>query len=275
MRTFNINVKKYSSEKIKLGDLLHQITKFDIKLVQDAAAKGAVWHQQAGKGKILRLRSINALIDPADIITFYYDQKILSFPELSQAECLFENEHYGIWHKPAGIMPQGTQYSDHTSLLRYIEKRKKKDVYLIHRLDRETEGLMILGYSSMAAGKLSELFQKNKITKTYLAIVKGDLPVGESGEINESLDDKKALTFYRVLSNKEGQSLLELVIATGRFHQIRRHLEFKGYPVMGDPKYGKGNKNRDGLKLMAKAISFQDPWSKQKVEFSLDKSLII
>ncbi len=275
MRTYNINVSKYFTTKTKLGEVLQKSTSLSLEVLSDAAAKGAVWFQKAGKGKILRQRSTDVLVAPEDKVTLYYDPRVLSFPELTEAKCLYETPHYGIWLKQAGVLPQGTQVSDHTSLLRFVEIEKKKEAYLVHRLDRETEGLMIIGYSSEGAGKLSDLFQRNKITKTYQAIVKGEMERGHRQTITDSLDGKEAITHFEVLANGKGCSLLLIKIDTGRLHQIRRHLDIIGYPVMGDPKYGKGNKNREGLKLLAKSLNFIDPWTRQFVEMSVETDLSI
>lgn len=275
MKTFSFKVSKYSPGKVKLGEILHTVTKLAFTELAEAAAKGAVWYQKQSRGKILRLRSLHIEVDPNDTVSFYYDKKILSLPELKEAECVAENLNYGVWLKNAGVMPQGTQAGDHTALLRFVENKKKKDVYLVHRLDRETEGLMVIAYNSQAAGMLSELFLKNKITKTYQAVVKGELQKGSKQTINYSLDGKEAITHYEVLDSGEGKSLLKLRIDTGRLHQIRRHLEFIGFPVMGDPKYGKGNKNREGLKLLAKSLSFIDPWTKKTMDYELEQNLSI
>jgi tRNA pseudouridine32 synthase / 23S rRNA pseudouridine746 synthase len=273
MRTFNILVSKYFKEKVKLSEVLLKATSLGHEVLADAAAKGAVWHQKNGKGKILKIRTTSIIVAPEDKINFYYDPRILTLPMLVSVECLYEAAQYGIWLKPAGVLPQGTQSSDHTSLLRYVEKQKKKDVFLIHRLDRETEGLMIIGYTSEAAAKLGNLFLHNKIKKTYQAVVKGELETGYKSTINDSLDGKDAITHFEVLGNQNGKSLLSINIDTGRLHQIRRHLEIIGYPVMGDPKYGKGNKNREGLKLLAKALNFIDPWTLKAVSVSLGHDL--
>lgn len=273
MRTFNVNVSKYFTEKAKLGEVLQKATNLGIDVLSDAAAKGALWHQKMGKGKILKARDMRLIVNPADKLTLYYDPRILSYPELKEAKCLHETEYYGIWLKEAGVLPQGTQTGDHTSLLRYVEKVKKKEVYLVHRLDRETSGLMIIGYASEAAGKLGDLFQKNYVTKTYQAIVRGEIEKGLTRTINDSLDGKEAITHFESLGNSNNMSLLSVRIDTGRLHQIRRHLEAIDHPVMGDPKYGRGNKNRDGLKLLAKSLSFKDPWSLEIVKVELDQSL--
>ena len=132
---------------------------------------------------------------------------------------------------------------------------------------------MIIGYASEAAGKLGDLFQKNYVTKTYQAIVRGEIEKGLTRTINDSLDGKEAITHFESLGNSNNMSLLSVRIDTGRLHQIRRHLEAIDHPVMGDPKYGRGNKNRDGLKLLAKSLSFKDPWSLEIVKVELDQSL--
>jgi tRNA pseudouridine32 synthase / 23S rRNA pseudouridine746 synthase len=273
MKTYQFLVSKYSPQKISLGEVLVQASGLKNDLITEAASKGAVWLQKNSRGKILRERSAAKMLDPSDKITFYYDLRVLKLPELQASQCLYETSNFGIWLKAAGVMPQGTQTGDHTSLLRYVEKVKKKEVFLIHRLDRETEGVMMVGYSSQAAARLSKLFQDNKVHKTYQAIVLGEMPIHSQGTINSALDDKEAISHYKVLALESGQSLLEVTIDTGRFHQIRRHLDGIGHPVMGDPKYGRGNKNRAGLKLLAKSLNFVDPWSGQDLTLSLDYDL--
>ena len=275
MRTFHILVSKHFTIKTKLGEVLQKSTSMNLDVLADAASKGAVWLQKGGKGKILRARSLDLQVSPEDKLVMYYDPRILIFPELSDAKCLVETLHYGIWLKPAGVLPQGTQVSDHTSLLRYVEKFKQKEAYLIHRIDRETEGLMIIGYTVEGAAKLSDLFQKNKVYKTYQAIVKGEIEKGHKQTVNEPLDGKVAITHFEAIANGNGCSLLLVKIETGRLHQIRRHLEFIGSPIMGDPKYGRGNKNKDGLKLLAKSLSFMDPWTKKSVEIAVTMDLIL
>ncbi|HLT22061.1 MAG TPA: hypothetical protein VKZ84_01395, partial [Bacteriovoracaceae bacterium] len=79
--------------------------------------------------------------------------------------------------------------------------------------------------------------------------------------------------FYKRLEVSEGHSLVEVEIKTGRLHQIRKHFEMIGHPVLGDPKYGKGNKNKDGLKLQAYALEFRDPFDRQKKSFQAPSNL--
>jgi len=273
MRTFKFKVDKFSTQKEKLITVLSLATKLESDKLKDAIIKGAVWLQVKGQGKIERIYSPEALVFPNDLLTLNYDSKILSLPTLENAECLYETQHYGVWFKEAGTMPQGTQAGDHTSLLRLIENNKKKVIYLIHRIDRETAGPMIFGYSKEGAQKLSDLFQKNQIRKTYEAVVLGLIPVGTKQTIDQSIDGKRAITHFECVGSQGNHSLLKVDIETGRLHQIRRHLEYIGYPVMGDPKYGKNNKNRAGLQLLAKSLHFNDPWTKKPIDVVVNQCL--
>lgn len=275
MKVFKGKVSKHFSRRCTLGDAALKLSSLTIDQLAEAVEKGAVWIQRKGKGKILRIRLLKESVDPEDEIQIFFDPKVLSIPEVKDVKLVYEDENYGIWIKPAGVVPQGSQSGDHASLLRYVEKIKGKEVYLVHRLDRETDGLMMIAYHSKAAALLSDLFQKNQIKKTYEAIVLGELERGLIQTISASLDDKEAITHFEVLKNNNGRSLLRVSIETGRLHQIRRHLDFIGHPVMGDPKYGKGNKNRQGLQLKAVELSFMDPWKKRPQRFEHTDHLTI
>ena len=269
MKIYKSEVKKLFSRPTTLGDFLLKLTPLSPAQLDEIALKGGVWIQRRGKGKILRIRILKENIVPEDVIQLFHDPRVLKLPEVSHLDVVYEDENYGVWIKPVGVVPQGSQSSDHASVLRYVEKIKNKEVYLVHRLDRETLGLMIVAYHSKAAGLLSDLFAKNQIQKEYQAIVLGEMVSGHKETIKASLDDKVAITHIEVMSSNHGQSFLKIRIETGRLHQIRRHLDFIGHPVMGDPKYGKGNKNREGLKLVATSLSFMDPWLKKIQKFQV------
>lgn len=275
MKIFNTKVGKHFSQRTTLGEVLLKISKLTEPQLTEAAAKGAVWIQRNGKGKILRSRSLKDQVSPDDIVQLFYDPRVLSIPEVKHLDCIYEDANYGVWIKPAGLVPQGSQTGDHASVLRYVELYRKKEVFLVHRLDRETTGIMLVAYHSKAAGLLSELFLKNKIKKEYEAVVLGEMKIGTADTIKASLDDKEAVTHYSVIDSKDQKSLLSVTIDTGRLHQIRRHLDHIGHPIMGDPKYGRGNKNKDGLKLIAKSLTFEDPFTKNLQHFKLPQNLSI
>jgi tRNA pseudouridine32 synthase/23S rRNA pseudouridine746 synthase len=131
---------------------------------------------------------------------------------------------------------------------------------------------MLLAHSKDAAAKLSHLFHGNRIIKTYLVEVLGNLGKNRrQGTIDLPLDGKPSVTEFEVKSYSPdtNTSTVEVIIRTGRLHQIRRHFDMLGFPVIGDPKYGTGNKNAEGMKLSAASLRFRCPFLEREVSFSL------
>jgi tRNA pseudouridine32 synthase/23S rRNA pseudouridine746 synthase len=131
---------------------------------------------------------------------------------------------------------------------------------------------MLIAHNPKAAAAISALFGRNSIVKKYHAEALGLLGhPGESGTIELPLDGKDAVTEYRIISHDHemNTSAAEIVIRTGRLHQIRRHFDMIGHPVMGDPRYGKGNKNREGMKLTAVSLEFICPVTRERVCFTI------
>lgn len=260
MRVYNF---KSQTAGERLGEALARVSRLPQETVSSLLACGAVQLRFRGKGAWTRVRDERVKLHPQDDVKASHDGRVLALPAFTEVICVAQNKHYGVYVKPAGVMAQGTDAGDHCSLLYAIE-RSGKEAFPVHRLDRETEGLMVIAYHSKAAGLLSQLFQEHRVQKTYLAIVAGEtsyLGVGTEGEFNDPLDGKPAKTCYKVLRELEGgRILVELRPVTGRLHQIRRHLETVDCGVWGDPKYGKRNKNREGMKLAAIQLTFQDPW---------------
>ncbi len=253
-------------------DLLAEKSGLSKGRIKDAMNKGAVW-LKGKRGGTKRLRRATTRLRQGSHIELYYDKDILSCVPPA-ADCLEDRIAYSAWHKPAGLMSQGTKYGDHCSLLRQAELffRPPREVYLVHRLDREVSGVMLIAHNAGAAAELSALFERNLIVKKYHAEVLGI--IGETGArstIEIPLDGKAAVTEYSVLSSdpEKNTSAVEIIIKTGRLHQIRRHFDMIGHPVMGDPRYGKGNKNSEGIKLAAVSLEFLCPVARKRVCFSL------
>lgn len=239
--------------------------------IKDAMNKGAVWIKK--KGRLARIRKATTLLQTGAHIELHYDGDLLSLVP-PKPTLISDQVHYSVWLKPSGLMAQGTMFGDHCSLLRQAELffQMKRPLFLVHRLDRESHGIMLVAHSKEAAAKLSELFQKKEIVKEYWVEVLGSLgEPGGKGTIDLPLDGKSALTDYEVISHDQGRNIstVSAYIRTGRLHQIRRHFEMIGHPVMGDPKYGEGNKNREGMKLTAVSLKFRCPFSHKVVEFRI------
>jgi tRNA pseudouridine32 synthase/23S rRNA pseudouridine746 synthase len=232
--------------------------------IKDAMNKGAVRLKKAG-GKQNRIRRAKTALKTGDKLSFFYNEKLLGL-EPWDAECISDQKRYSVWFKPAGMMTQGTSYGDHSSLLRGVELhfKNKRKVFLIHRLDREASGIVLVAHDKGSAGKLSRLFQNRSIVKHYRAQVLGNLAQSiQEDTIQIPLDDKVATTEYKAANYDPSSNTtqVDIIIRTGRKHQIRRHFELIGFPVMGDPRYGEGNKNTEGIKLTATALEFRCPFS--------------
>ena len=263
----SVIVKKavIDGDPLILIDFLEKYSKLSKSTLKKVLNNGGVWVRLFNKSKLSRTRRATFGLNLESLVEFYYDPKLTNMIVPKAIE-LTKFRDWGLWYKPQGLLSQGTEYGDHCSILRQVEKLKNK-AWLVHRLDREAHGLMLFAYSKNSAALFSNLWQKHEVRKFYKVEVLGLLK--SSGEILENLDGKNAKTTYTVLSSNQFSSKLLVEIHTGRLHQIRRHFEMIGHPVLGDPKYGVGNKNSEGLQLMAYQLIFRDPITQKEINFEL------
>lgn len=251
-------------------DYLVRHTGISKRKLKEAMIKGAVWLRH-GRGKLKRLRRATTQLQAGDVLAVHYDPELLErIPP--EAKLLWRCQEYSIWYKPPGLLAQGNEYGDHASLLRQAELAAplRKPVYLIHRLDREAQGLMLIAHTQTAARLLSQLFQRQHVSKFYEVRVLGKLAAAHA-TLSQPLDGKPAITHYELLEYdaESNTSLVKVQIKTGRTHQIRRHFDMLGHPVIGDPRYGYGNKSNAGLQLTATRLLFACPFTHTPQEFDL------
>lgn len=176
-------------------------------------------------------------------------------------QVLYEDNHLIAVYKPAGVLVQGDDTGDATLMdeVKYYLKQKyhktgKVFLGLIHRLDRNVQGIILFAKTSKGASRLSEQFRKHEVEKIYHAVIEG-APKEKSATLTHFLtkDEKtnktsvsskqqtgsqEAELSYEVMRSNEKYSLLKIRLGTGRSHQIRAQLAATGYPIVGDIKYG-------------------------------------
>jgi 23S rRNA pseudouridine955/2504/2580 synthase len=172
--------------------------------------------------------------------------KATQAPSVPRIDTLFEDENLLVINKPAGLAVHESK-SDRKkdTILGILENRYREGgvrPLLVHRLDKETSGLLVVAKNSKSAAELRSTFETGKVDKQYLCLVTGRLPNNE-GIIEFPLPGReghavRALTRYRVIKRFSETTLVRAIIETGRFHQIRLHFAKLGYPVVMDDQHG-------------------------------------
>ena len=202
---------------------------------------------------------------------------------------LFEDNHLIVAIKPAGVLSQsdGSNAPDMLTILKaYIKEKYQKpgEVYLglVHRLDRPVSGVMVFARTSKAASRLSEQIRSRKVEKLYRCVVNGVLE-GEGRLENYISKDESTNTVtvsdtekpgykasyldYKALDSKDGLTLVEVKLGTGRSHQIRAQMAHSGFPLIGDQKYGKKDERTKDIALEAYKLSFEHPVKREFITF--------
>ena len=188
---------------------------------------------------------------------------------------LYESDNFLVIDKWHGIASQG---GSHISIsIDAIIKKISQNYNLVHRLDKETAGLMIIAKNLKYTKFFGQMFKSQKITKTYLAICDGIPKINESYvdlNIDGNTNDKviKTKTFYKVLSYNDKTSLIKFEPKTGKKHQLRIVAKNLGCPIVGDQKYNLNqNKHRENLKLNAFKLEFDIEDNEFKITSALPK----
>lgn len=251
-------------------DLLAGLTGLPKARIKDCMTKGGVWWSRPGRSTS-RLRRASAEVKPGERLEINYDPALLALVP-AQPELIAKARHYCVWNKPAGVLSQGTRYADHCTLPRLAQAKlgSRNELHPVHRLDREARGIMLLAHDGKAAARLGELFRLGKVVKEYAAIVRG-IPDWTQIEVNEPLDGKEARSRFHVVKSDPASDMTLLLarIDTGRKHQIRRHLNGLGHPVMGDPRYGRGTRRTQELQLVARSLAFTCPFTNAPRQWSV------
>lgn len=224
-------------------------------------------HWQDKKYVISENEDIRIYVTDAQLEEFKTVKEIKASEDIS-SWIIYEDNNILLINKPRGVLVQKGESSDAAldeMVLAYLTSKGEYDPNSLsaykpapaHRLDRDTAGIVVFGKNVISLRELADLLNdKNKVSKRYLALVKGN--ISEAGEISAPLEKnakngrvyvnengKQSLTKYRVVKKYKGYTLLEVELLTGRTHQIRVHMAYINHPVIGDAKYGDYSLNKE------------------------------
>ena len=203
---------------------------------------------------------------------------------------VYEDEDLLIINKESGMVvhPAPGHYTGTlVNALLYKYKNLAGDKFrpgIVHRLDKDTSGLMIVAKNEEMLQKISKMISKKEVERKYLAIVDGlikhdtgeiDAPIGRDRNNRQKMavtdvNSKEAITHFKVLERFNNNTYIECILDTGRTHQIRVHLSYIGYPVNNDPLYGKGKCTEFGQMLHSYSIKFKHPRTGKEIKYEVD-----
>lgn len=230
-----------------------------------------------------------------DEIIFYWNHSVeISFaPEKVPFNIIYKDNDLMIIDKPWGIVVHPAKGNESGTLangiLYYLQSEnidhhfgEEGRVGIVHRLDKDTRGLMIIALNEKSSRLLSDAFKNREVTKVYKVLVKGHTPDHGTieGSIGRSLYDRKkmavlreggrdARTDYKVLKRLKEHTLLACKLFTGRTHQIRVHLAHLTFPIVNDELYSRQRVNLPGMGLIASYLAFKHPITGEDMSFTL------
>ena len=270
-----IRIDSYLSEKLELSRSKVQ------KLIKEDKVKV--------NGKIVN-NSYLVKIDDEIIVDDNLDYSINVEAEDIPLDIVYEDDDLLIINKASGMVvhPAPGHYTGTlVNALIYKYNLKSGDTNrpgIVHRLDKDTSGLMLVAKNEYTHEKLSNMIANKEVERKYLAIVDGlikhdtgtiDAPIGR--DINDrqkmsvtDINAKEAITHFKVLERFNNNTLIECKLETGRTHQIRVHMAYIGYPVNNDPAYGRGKATEFGQMLHSYSIKLKHPRTGKELFFTVD-----
>lgn len=205
---------------------------------------------------------------------------------------VYEDKFIIVVDKPSGLLTIATAREKERTLFHQVlsylkQKHKANKVFVVHRLDKDTSGIVVFAKSEEVKNKLQDKWNELAIFRGYIAIVEG-IPIPESAVLKSYLKEtstfktfstknenegKEAITYYKVRKHNRKYSLLDIEIKTGRKNQIRVQLSDIGNPIVGDRKYNASSSPINRLALHANALTLQHPITQEIMQFEVKNPL--
>ncbi len=207
-------------------------------------------------------------------------QETFRKPRVPGVKIIYEDRYLIAIEKPEGLLstPLDDGHSKTHALGLLREYYETDQIFAVHRIDRETSGVLIFARGKECTEKLNALFEKHDLEREYFAIVEGRLKEDSGSwacplmelpnlQVVESIDGKMAITHYQVIHRSNKYTYLKLILETGKKHQIRVHCQRAGHPVIGDKRYGSTENPLKRLCLHAHSLTLIHPFTRKKMSF--------
>ena len=281
-------MKKYSAQEVDRLDKI--VSKLEEKLSREAIQRMIKNGKILVNGK-LQKPSYKTAVDDVITIEEELPQEIDLKPQEMPLDIIYEDNDILIINKEKGIVVHPGNGNIDGTLANAVMALCKGSLSgiggkirpgIVHRIDKDTSGLIIIAKNDNAHINLSKQIQNREVKKTYIALVRGNvkeneatinMPIGRSTKDRKKMavtkTGKEAITHFKVLKRYLEYTLLEVNIETGRTHQIRVHLSQIGYPIVGDEVYSNGKNpfNVKGQMLHAAKLTFKHPTTNKEVTF--------
>ncbi len=247
--------------------------------------KSLLVHRQVRVGN-KTISQYNHPLKAGDTVEVQWAKVRTSTSNTKGVEILFEDDHLIVISKDTGLLSMGTDKQQERTAYNILKEHVKvsgpeNKVFIVHRLDRDTSGVMMFAKTPEAQQIMQSNWKKQVQERTYVALVEGRIKKDSDTMISwlkensafvtySSKTDnggKKAVTHYNVLKRSKGYSLAEVKIATGRKNQIRIHMKELGHPIVGDKKYGASTNPLRRLGLHAQVLAFKHPITNEILRF--------